>query len=134
MQRSISFAIDCLNRYTVEDHGQNHRIIDDFTERREPYFLSLSVDPSIEIDKDKDEYGCCDAHDKPEVCILGKMIGSLGDGAVVGSTLFVFDDTHIVGVAGSENDDGKVEEHEFVDGELSVYLGLPLLSWMIDYH
>lgn len=55
------------------------------------------------------------------------MVGCLGDGGVVSSALFVFDDAHVVGVAGGEDHDGDVKvedpvEFEGAVADLSAYL------------
>lgn len=71
--------------------------------------LGLYVDPSEESIEAEDEDGGSYSHDKSKFYVLRVMISSLRNGGVVGPALFVLDDTHVVGVEGSEYDNRQVD-------------------------
>ena len=62
--------------------------------------------------EDKHQNTRSDAHNKPEICVLWVMVGSLSDGGMASPALFVFDDAHIVGITGGQDDYRKVEDDD----------------------
>lgn len=76
------------------------------------YSLSLGIDPPEDSIEGKYENSGSDPHDESEVGVLWVVVGSLRDGGMSGSALFVFDDAHVVGVTGGEDDDGEVDYND----------------------
>lgn len=127
MEGTVAESVDGLNCDAVKEHGQHGGVVECFAHGGEVGALGLGVDPAEEGVEGEDEYGGADAHDEAEVGVLGVVVGGLGDGGVSGPALLVFDDAHVVGVAGGEDDDGQVDHHDPVELELPVHL-LLLLS------
>lgn len=106
MKRSVAEAVDGFNCDAVEEHGEHCGVVEDFTHGGELNLLCSGVDPPKEGVEGEYEYGGADAHDESEVGVLRVVVGGLGDGGMSGPALFIFDDAHVIGVAGSQYDDG----------------------------